>query len=120
MPILIITVACSKTSMLRISTIAFFRPYKYSIRKKVVECRLMGRAIGKVMGRVMRRVMGRLRRCTPQSKLLSLKKSVLRHAVANCYHYETSVQLRSCFILKSKDRSYIGHTSSIDRPQINP
>ena len=38
MPILIITVASSKTSMPRISTIAHFSPCKYSIRNEVVEC----------------------------------------------------------------------------------
>ena len=38
MPILIITVASSKTSMPRISTIAYFSPCKYSIRNEVVEC----------------------------------------------------------------------------------
>ena len=38
MPILIITAASSKKSMLRSSTIAHFSPYKYSIRKEVVEC----------------------------------------------------------------------------------
>ena len=38
MPILMITAASSKTSMLRSSTIAHFSPCKYSIRKEVVEC----------------------------------------------------------------------------------